>query len=146
MIAITCPMAGQHEKKEPKAFQLNPFDEERAICPECKWETTHEWELERMYNFREAGGGGLEDHESLTEMRNYANWLILQCLKRTHTGQRNLPNLAHEAATYITNKRCPQLKGSIHEWVFTEQFKKALLQYAGCDVDSRGLIVKSSNN
>jgi len=77
MIAITCPMAGQHEKKVPKAFQLDPFDEDRAICPECKWETTPEWELARMYNFREAGGGGLEDHQSLTEMRNYANWLNL---------------------------------------------------------------------
>ena len=142
MIAITCPMAGRHKKKETKTFPVNPFDEERAVCPECKWETTPEWELDRMYRIRESGGGSLEDRESLAEMRNYANWLILQCLKRTSEGQQNLPNLAHEAATYITNKRCPQLKGSIHGWVFTEQFKKALSLYANCDVDSRGLIVK----
>jgi len=122
MIDITCPMAGRHDKKEPKAFPLNPFDEDRAICPECKWETTPEWELERMYRFMDDGGGSPED-QSLTEMRNYANWLILQCLKRNYVGEQNLHNLAREAATDITNKRCPQLKDSIYEWIFTEQFK-----------------------
>ncbi len=143
MIEIACPMAGQHEKKEPRDFPLNPFEEDRATCPGCKWETTPEWEFERMYRFIEASGGSREDR-SLTEMRNCADWLILQCLERSQERELNLQSLARDAASYITNKRCPQLKDSIHDWVFTEQFRKALFQYAGCEVDSQWIVKPAS--
>ena len=143
MIDVICSNAEHHQPKEPITYSIQPFEKEQVVCEECGWVMTAEGELERKFRLIKQDPTTAGEWHS--EVEDYSKWLVLQCLKRNDKEQ-SLDGLAaktqHDDKHIWDGDLIDQIKPHIYDWVFTEQFRKALLTYADYDVDHRQYIVK----
>ena len=148
MITVTCFEKDKHKSANNEDFSIHPFDDENAVCLECKYEASPEWHLERVFFVSQIGDAD-EDYWK-TEKENYSNWVVLQYFKRNlHHQLQTLRLLAADASGYTIKYwhelNEAKIKKYLQDWARGEQFKEALLKYAGFEIDDIGRIVKQKS-